>query len=55
LGHPLHFERDDNSVSVGIGNAYNQILFASRIVAAFEMSTGYRSKPGSFPGLERPV
>jgi len=44
LGYPLHFERDERSVSVGVGNAYNQVLFAAKIAAALEISTGLPSE-----------
>lgn len=40
LGYPIRFERGPVSISVEIINAYNQVLYAARIAAAFEAASG---------------
>lgn len=44
LGYPLVFERGDEGISVQIGNAYHQVLYAAKIAAAFEKATGRTSQ-----------
>jgi hypothetical protein len=41
LGYPIRFERGAASISIEIINAYNQVLYAARIAAAFEATTGF--------------
>lgn len=44
LGHPSSIERSENSITVETSNAYNQVLYAARMAAAFEHSTGRESE-----------
>ena len=44
LGYPATFESNGDSVKVEIHNAYSQTLYAARIVAALEFSTGRYSE-----------
>lgn len=44
LGYPTRFERDDGSIDVEVGSAYNQTLYAARIAAALEKVEGAPSK-----------
>lgn len=50
LGYPLELERTDDSVTVEIGNAYNQVLYAAKLAAVLEKSTG---KPSSITWTRR--
>lgn len=40
LGYPTASEFSGNELSVEIGNAYNQVLYAAKLAAAFEKATG---------------
>jgi hypothetical protein len=43
LGHPADFRLEDGAVTVRIINAYQHTLYAAKIAAAFEFSTGAQS------------
>jgi hypothetical protein len=40
LGYPDSFEQEGGSITVSIRNAYNPTLYAARVAAAYECSTG---------------
>lgn len=40
LGYPIGFDREKESISVEIVNAYNQVLYAAKCAAALEYLTG---------------
>lgn len=44
MGYPFVFERDSSSGRVEIVNAYNQVLYAAKLAAAFEAVSGAPSK-----------
>jgi hypothetical protein len=44
LGYPDEFDAGDSEVSVLIGNAYNQDLYAAKIAAGLEALTGKGSR-----------
>lgn len=44
LGYPSSVERGEDSITVETRNAYNQVLYAARMAAAFEHSTGRDSE-----------
>lgn len=44
LGYPLRFDRDERSISVETASTFNQLLYAAKLAAGLERTTGLDSR-----------